>query len=192
MRKFFMTPTLAVLGLTLASSLSLAQTQMRQAPIPGPYMVVQEPAPMPGFTPQRFAMPMPYWMQQPQPQQNQMPTKRPVVGRAQQQPASTGWNAGPMTTTPNSLFPAPDFFPGYKSGQPQNTAQPQHPPTNYGSAFPSIPWGQQGGQQGFMPMQAPWQQGQNGWGNTWSNNGYGQAYGQGYGPQNNARNQGRQ
>jgi len=191
--------TTLALGLTCAASSLAAQSNMPQAPVPGPYMIFNQPQPvMPTFAPARFAMP--YWMQNP-PQQQARPAapvqNQPAVGRANQQPAATGagigWTAPPVAQT-HGQSPTPGFFPSYNSGQPQRRSQPQQPPANYGSAyqnnsFAPRPWGQYGGQnqgqQRFMPMPAPWQYGQNGWGNTWNNNGYG--YPQGYSAPNQAR-----
>lgn len=176
--------TLLALSLTLAASSLFAQSGIRQAPIPGPYMILQRPhPPLPAFTPQRFAMPMPYWMQNQQPPQQQTnpsSASQPLVDRAQQQPANTGWGATPFTTSQpqGDAPPSPGFFPGYNSGQAPNPAWQTGGQT--GGQF----GGQLGGQQGFAPMPAPWQQGQFGQ-NGWNNGGYG--YGQRYGAQNSAQ-----
>lgn len=188
--------TSLVLGLTLTAPSLSAQSNMNQAPVPGPYMIFNQPQPvMPTFAPARFAMP--YWMQNPQ--QQARPTapapNQPAVGRANQQPASNGWVAPPVTQR-NGQAPTPGFFPSYNSGQPQRKPNPQQPVTNDAAPYPAngfslMPWGQNSGQnngqyrgqQGFMP--APWQNGQNGWGNNWNNNRYG--YQQGYAAPNQAR-----
>ncbi len=192
------------LALTLTASPLTAQTGGVPAPVPGPYMVMpqamvppQSQTAMPRFTPQRFAMPMPYWMQnsqRPQPPATAPITTsvttpaQPAVGRANQQPAITGLTP-PRVAQGNGNggnTATPGFFPSYNAG-PQQPARPNGTPypTN---GFAPMPWtqnkqqyGQQyGGQQGFMPM--PWQNGQNGWGNNWNNgwnsNGYG--FQQGY------------
>jgi len=170
------------LGLTMAASPLSAQTGFNPAPVPGPYMVINHSQPvMPAFTPQRFAMPMPYWMQNtPQPQQQALapvpPLSPPAVGRANQQPGDAGWTTQP--TSPNAQnngnITTPGFFPSYNSGPQQATPRPSRPAGNYSAPYPTsnfapMPWNQYGGQQGFMPM--PWQNGQNGWGNNWNNNG---------------------
>jgi len=183
------------LGLTMAASPLSAQTGFNQAPVPGPFMIINRPQPaMPAFTPQRFAMPMPYWMQNtPRPQQQALapvpPLSPPAVGRANQQPADAGWTTQPASPNAqnNGNTTTPGFFPSYNSGPQQAAPRPSRPAGNYGAPYPTnnfapMPWnqygGQQysqqfgpqyGGQQGFMPM--PWQNGQNGWGNNWNNNG---------------------
>lgn len=196
MHRFIIT----ALGLTLAASSLTAQTGFNQAPVPGPYMIINPPPPaMPAFKPQRFAMPMPYWMQNRQPQQTHAPApspSQPAVGRANQQPADSGWAPQPYAPNAqnNGNATTPGFFPSYNSGQQQVAPRPQQPAGNFGAPYPPnnfapMPWnqygGQQfgpqygpqyGGQQGFMPM--PWQNGQNGGGNNWNNNGNG--YRQGY------------
>lgn len=199
-------PILAFLGLTLAATSLAAQSGARQSPIPGPYMVLQrQQAPMPAFTPQRFSMPMPYWMQNTQspsqPINPSTPAQQPaqsVVSRTQQQPANGGWATAPFGAGPQSgALPTPGFFPGYTSGRSQPAAPQQPPVANYGTnnGFAPMGWGQprgqQTGQQGFMPMQAPWQQGQFGQ-NGWNNNGGGYGYGQGYTPRYGAQNGARQ
>lgn len=168
-RKF----TLLALSLTLAATPLFAQSSMRQAPIPGPYMVQTQQPKMSTFTQQRFAMPMPYWMQNTRPQQAET---QPAVGRAQQHPADTRWSGAPIGANPQSRgsFPTPGFFPGYNSGQQSIPNNPPYPAAN----FAPRPWGQQG----FWPMPAPQQYGQpqpygqNGWGNNWNTGGYGRGY----------------
>lgn len=199
------------IGLTLAASTLNAQSGPSKAPVPGPYMIVIAPQ---RITPQRFirqqfTMPMPYWMQNSQAQRQQpaaaqAPTQSPpAVGRASQQPSSTGWQPAPVApnTQGNSTGPTPGFFPSYNSGLPQQTARQQPAAPSNGAPYPSnnfapMPWGQNRGQQGFRPMPAPWQYGgqyggqqygQNGWGNNWNNNGYGNGYPQGYPAPNPAR-----
>lgn len=200
---------LTFLGLTSATTSLAAQSGAAQSPIPGPYMVLQrQQAPMPTFAPQRFSMPMPYWMQNSQPPQpinppssQQQAPAQPVVSRTQQQPANSGWATAPLGAAGQSggALPTPGFFPGYNSAASQPAARQQPPVANYGTnnSFVPMVWGQQG----FMPMQAPWQQGQfgqNGWSNNWNNNGsgygqgYGTGYGQGYTPRNGAQNGARQ
>ncbi|WP_456389463.1 hypothetical protein [Profundibacter sp.] len=196
------------IGLTLAASSLSAQSGPIQAPVPGPYMIVIAPqrvtpqqfAPQ-KFAPQKFTMPMPYWMQnnqaqRQQPARAQAPTP-PAVGRATQQPSSTGWQPAPNAQG-NGAGPTPGFFPTYNSGQQPQAARSQPPAPTYGAPYPGngftpMPWGNQAGNQagnqGFMPMSAPWQYGQNSWGNNWNNNSnsYGYGYPQGYAPSNSAR-----
>ena len=175
------------LGLTLAAAPLAAQSGPLQAPVPGPYMIVVQPPAFtqPQFTPQTFAMPLPYWMQNPQPQRQQQlitqtPTQQaPAVGRANQQPASTGWQATPNMAN-NGAGPTPGFFPSYNTGQPQQTQRPQTPAQANATPYQTnnfVPY--PNGQQGFMPMQAPWQMGQYGQ-NNWGYNGNGYGYGNGY------------
>lgn len=196
------------LGLILATTSLSAQTGLNQAPVPGPYLVINHPQPVqPTFTPQRFAMPMPYWMQntrQPQERPLTPAPSQPAVGRAPQQPVDTDWSTTAPLMQNNGATPTPGFFPSYNSGQHQ--AAPRPPTSNTGLPYPNnnfapMPWNQYGtgqyaqqfrgqnygNQQGFMPM-PPWQNGQNGWGNNWNNNGYG--YQQGYAAPNWPRRQG--
>ena len=180
-------------GITVATTPLLAQSGMKPVPVPGPYQIIirQQPV-MPAFTPQRYVIPMPYWMQNTQrprtvgtgvaaasgTQTTQAPA---AVGRTEPQPLTSGWNAAPT----------PGYFPGYAPGNTQTTARPPQPAPNYANQNSApAPWGQQG----FMPMQAPWQNGwnqngggqngwnqngwgQNGWNNNWNNSGYGNRQG---------------
>ncbi len=187
-------------GITVATTPLLAQSGMKPVPVPGPYQIIirQQPV-MPTFTPQRYVMPMPYWMQNTQqqpraqtsgPQTTQAPA---AVGRTEPQPLTSGWNAAPQAQPQQGYgtTPAPGYFPGYAPGNTQTPARPSQPAPNYANPnTPPAPWGQQG----FMPMQAPWQNGwnqngggqngwnqngwgQNGWNNNWNNSGYGNRQG---------------
>ena len=186
-------------GLTLATSPLAAQTAMNTAPIPGPYQVIIQPQfPAPVFGQQRYAPPLPYWMQvQPRPIMQQQATEATApqhqataVGRAASQPFMSGWNwsQAPQTGNANtqgygSGTPTPGYFPGYSANQQprQPRPAPNYNPTNPAAQnyqnyqyYAGQPWGQPWGPQGFMPMGTPW-------GNGWNSNGYG--YRPGYAPQ---------
>ncbi|GEM_PF-2001483 len=190
MRKFAQIALGLTIGITVATTPLSAQSGMKPVPVPGPYQIIirQQPV-MPTFTPQRYVMPMPYWMQNTQRPRTRgtgasgaQTTQAPAaVGRTEPRLLTSGWSAAPQPQPQQGYgtTPAPGYFPGYAPGNTQTPARPSQPAPNYANPNSApAPWGQQG----FMPMQAPWQNGggQNGWGqnnggqNGWNQNGWGQ------------------